>query len=195
MASGHRAASHHDTGSPAASFAPRALARLGWPSSSAQTKTEWVGPAGPEQDTGEASPPALPSTSSSRLAVESAVPNLEASAVKEDREQSSASASTPGAPGYEWCFSRTLRLDLLRFVLSENARAISKSFFLVAEGEKTSGEASGRTTVRSGGRGRSRGRGHSHLPMCLSLARNRASSETASMDAAGLWSPAHTSSG
>lgn len=34
--------------------------------------------------------------------------------------------------------------------------------------------------------------GHSHLPMCLSLSRNRASSEMASMDAAEHWSPADT---
>lgn len=39
--------------------------------------------------------------------------------------------------GYEWCFRRVLLFDFLLFVFSENALAISNSFFLVAEQKET----------------------------------------------------------
>lgn len=44
--SGRRRRSHHDSGSPPCSFAPRGAAGLGVPSSSAQTKAEWLQSAG-----------------------------------------------------------------------------------------------------------------------------------------------------
>lgn len=86
-----RAASHHDTGSLPCSFAPWVFARLGWPSSSAETTNKrrfqlQILLYALLQRTAqtEVSPPAFPSTSSRRLAVDSAVPNLKRTFVQEE---------------------------------------------------------------------------------------------------------------
>lgn len=83
-------------------------------------------------------PAGFPSTSSRRLAVDVAVPNLETSFVKNTKQNSLIKNRDHNyEEGYEWCFRRTFLFDFLLFVFSENVLAISKSFFLVAEGKKT----------------------------------------------------------
>lgn len=85
--------------------------------------------------------------------------------------------------GYEWCLSSVLRFDFLRFVFSEKVLAISNSFFLVAtwNGKQpyVSAPLESTTWIMDVCKLCGSTEVTLHFPMCLSLSRNMASSDTA----------------